>query len=131
MLTKKNSLVKKELMSEGVLCSSLIIIGIIGLFLPTNLFSVIIASVVFVVEIILLIIFRKSNFEIWDETAKTHYATARRITIDTLIIILHIFILIFNFFKISMEINTYHIMIITGSIMLIQMLVFIILEKRV
>lgn len=126
----KHSLIVKELLTDGIMGFVFLIIGITGLIMPPTLISVIIVYTVFVAEIIAIIMRLKKKFDIWDETAKVHYATARKITIDTLVFILHICIILFIAFHISIEINAYHLMIICGAVLLIQSASFIILEKR-
>lgn len=127
---KKHSLIEKELLTDGIIGLVFLAIGIVGLIKPATLFSVVFAFAIVVVQIIAVIISFSKKFDTWDEMAKTHYATVDKIVNRVSILALLICIVVLNYFNISIEINACHLMIIYGSILLLQATLFIILEKR-
>lgn len=127
---KKHSLIEKELLTDGIIGLVFLAIGIVGLIKPATLFSVVFAFAIVVVQIIAVIISFSKKFDTWDEMAKTHYAIVDKIVNRVLILALLICIVVLNYFNISIEINACHLMIIYGSILILQATLFIILEKR-
>lgn len=72
-----------------------VIIGIIGLFAPISLPTVILMYTVLAAEIIAIIMHLKNRFDVCDETAKEHYMSARRLTLGLLVLVLQILIILF------------------------------------
>lgn len=130
VLMKKYSLVVREMLTDGIMGLVFIICGILGIFKPISLFSVIIVTTVFIAEVAAIIFRFKNKFDIWDETAKSHYAEARRITLNILVISLHVVIILGLLFKTNISMNAFHIMTICGFIQLLLFTAFAVLEKR-
>ena len=127
---KKYSLIVREMLTDGIMGFAFIICGISGLFKPASLFSVIIVTLVLIMEIISIIFRLKNKFDIWDETAKSHYAQARRITLNILVVSLHIIIIGGILFKTNISINAFHLMPLCGFIQLLLFTSFAVIEKR-
>lgn len=127
---KKHSLIEKELLTEGIVGLVFLLIGVVGLIKPATLFSVVFVFVIVAVQIIAVIMSFSKKFDTWDEMAKTHYATVDKVVNRISILALLICIVVLNYFNISIEINTFHLMIIYGSISIFQAALFITLEKR-
>lgn len=127
---KKYSLIIREMLTDGIMGGVFIICGISGIFKPVSLFSVIIVTLVFLAEVISIIFRLKNKFDVWDETARLHYADARRITLNTLVLFLHIMAIVTIAFRITISINAYHIMILCGFVQLMLFTTFAIIEKR-
>ena len=127
---KKHSLILKELLTDGFMGTGYVIIGIIGLFAPISLPTVILMYTVLAAEIIAIIMHLKNKFDVWDETAKEHYMSARRLTLGLLVLVLQILIILFLCLQISVSINVYHIMIATGLVQILLTGSFIYFEKR-
>ena len=127
---KKYSLVVREMLTDGIMGLVFMICGISRLFQPISLFSVIIVTLVFITEVTAIIFRLKNKFDIWDETAKSHYAQARRITLNVLLLFLHITIICGLLLKIDISINAFHIMTICGFIQLLLFTSFAVIEKR-
>lgn len=127
---KKYSLIVREMLTDGIMGFVFMICGISGLFKPISLFSVIIVTLVFIAEVFAIIFRLKNKFDVWDETAKSHYAEARRTTLNILVISLHVMVILGLLFKTNISINAFHIMALCGFIQLLLFTSFAVIEKR-
>lgn len=127
---KKYSLIVREMLADGVIGLAFVVCGVMGLFKPYTLFSVLVVNVALVLEIIGIILRQKNKFDVWDEVAKSHYAEARKITLYSLVIILHVMLILGLWFKFNISINAFHIMILCGAVQLMLFVTFTMIEKR-
>ena len=127
---KKYSLIVRELLTDGIMGFVFIICGVMGMFRPITMFSVFMVNISLAIEIIAIILRCKNKFEVWDEVARVHYAEARRITLNALVLILQIMLILGLCFNINISINAFHIMILCGFIQLMLFITFTMIEKR-
>ena len=127
---KKYSLIVRELLTDGIMGIVFVVCGIMGIFKPITLFSVFMVNISLVIEIVAIILRYKNKFEIWDEVAKMHYAEARKITLNVLVVALQIMLIIGLCFNVNISINAFHIMILCGTIQLMLFTTFTMIEKR-
>lgn len=127
---KKYSLIVRELLTDGIMGLVFIVCGIMGIFRPITLFSVVMVNISLAIEIIAIILRYKNKFEIWDEVARMHYSEARKITLNVLVIVLQIMLILGLCFKVNISINAFHIMILCGAIQIMLFIAFTVIEKR-
>lgn len=127
---KKYSLIVREMLTDGIMGFVFVVCGIMGIFRPVTLFSVFMVNISLAIEIIAIILRYKNKFEVWDEAARTHYAEARKITLNVLIVVLQIMLIIGLCFNFNISINAFHIMILCGAIQLMLFTTFTMIEKR-
>lgn len=126
---KRYSLIEQELL-DVLFFSMYIIIGVFGLINRNTIISLVTACLALVLILAISIVRLKRTFDVWDETAREHYAIARRITLKIVGCVFSMTIILFLIFRYEFVINAFHLMIIWGSIELLPSIVFIILEKR-
>lgn len=127
---RKHSLILREFLTDGVMGAAFIICGIMGIVGPISLLTVIISAGAFVVEVISIILRYRKKFDVWDEAARLHYADARRVTLNIIILGLLLSGIFFLAFRFTIQINAYHIMIICGAIQVLLFSMFTFFEKR-
>ena len=132
---KKLSLTARELLTDGSLGLGFLIAGIICTFRPVSLPALIVLDIAVVIEVLGIIFRFKGKYDVWDELAKAHYAKARKITLNTIMLILRIAIILWLFLALfeidfSFEFTVWHLMIVCGFIQILTPIIFAVIEKR-
>lgn len=126
---KKHSLVEQEILDAFVYVMY-IILGVIGLINRESIISLVIAGLAIVLFFAVIIMRFKRKFDVWDETAKEHYATARRISLLILKCIGFVLVILGLIFRLEFTVGAFHLMIALGCSSILPSIVFIVLEKR-
>lgn len=127
---KKHSLCLHELLTRGIIGILSIILGLVQLSRPIKIIPSIIAIILSVVGIVIIVVQRKMQYDIFDEAAVNHYQKAEKISFRIAMVIISLLVIVFINFNISFEIRASHLMIFSGILHIICTGFFCILEKR-
>lgn len=138
---KKMSLTVKMLLTDGVTGAYFILLGVSALLGKMSNFpkAVLIAGIVLALGLLIftIVVRRNWKFDVWDETAKEHFANAREIVFDfTRGLILGVsvsLLIVVELLKVNLaifQLSGWHLMIIYGMTELALAIIFAVLEKR-
>lgn len=129
MIRKPITIIEKELLTDGLSNVALLFMGFVSTFYKNTMLGTVISGGLLIIMIMSLLL-KKVKSEPWDEMAMVYYSEARRISLNTICLIIAIVGLILLITKKEIIITSNLIFIILGFVGLFQTITYIWIERK-
>ncbi len=129
MIRKPITIIEKELLTDGLSNGALLFMGFVSTFYKNTMLGTVISGGLLIIMIMSLLL-KKVKSEPWDEMAMVYYSEARRISLNTICLIIAIVGLILLITKKEIIITSNLIFIILGFVGLFQTITYIWIERK-